>query len=205
VWTVLHDSFAEAQRLGHQWVGPEHVLLAILDDLRPSVARTVLNELGATHQAAESWFLASLLVGSPAVRSKIADRVTRPAPIFYEIQGWIAGYGAATGTPQSAETALVCLCSFHPAVVSGIADARDVVEALAVRGVLVPSALRDLGEALGPDIRRIDVPIDKLTEIRGRLLDAGSLVGFNLDVENRQAWVIVDGDANTSLEWITAV
>ena len=52
---------------------------------------------------------------------------------------------------------------------------------------------------------RIDVPIDKLTEIRSRLLDAGSLVGFNLDVENGQAWVIVRGDSNTSVEGITAV
>jgi Clp amino terminal domain, pathogenicity island component len=204
VLTVLRDSIDEAQRLGHQWVGPEHVLLAILDHTRPSLARSVLNDVGATHRSAESHLLASLLAATPPVRSTIACRgATSPAPIFYEMQGWIAGYAAATAAPASTETALVCLCALRPDVLAGVADVRAVAAALAAKGVQVPSLLtRVSGRPLGT--RRIDVPIDDLSEIRGRLVDAGLLVGFNLDAENGQAWVIVN-DETLALEAINAV
>lgn len=92
------DAYAQAARLGHQWVGPEHILLAILDEGQPSLARSVLDEFGVTHDRVRERFLASLLNGTPSIRSTIADgALTCPAPIFYELQGWIDGFAAASG------------------------------------------------------------------------------------------------------------
>ena len=191
VLTVMLGACAQAARLGHQWVGPEHVLLAILDEGRPSLACSVLNDLGLTHDRAEESFLGSLLNATPPVRSTIADgALTRPAPIFYEMQGWIAGFAAATGTSPTAETALVCLCSLRPDVLAGAVDVDDVLCALDDRGI--PVAHSQLPREASTSRRRIDVPIDRLAEIRSWLLDAGFLTGFNIDAENSQAWVIVE-------------
>jgi hypothetical protein len=197
----MRDSFDEAQRLGHQWVGPEHVLLAILDDTRPSIARSVLNEFGVTHRAVESGFLATLLDASPAVRSTIADGVvSSPAPIFYEIEGWIAGFAAAHGAPPTVEIALLSLCTLQSNVVAKAVDPSRVVAALATRGVTVPKGAFAVGEPGPIDIRRIDVPIDKLANIRGRLLESGLLVGFNTDAENGEAWVFVSAETDAAYE-----
>jgi hypothetical protein len=180
------------------------VLLAILDDTRPSLARSVLNGIGVTHQSAESQFLASLLIARPSARSTIADRgVTSPATIFYEMQGWIAGYAAATATPASAETALVSLCAFRPDLLAEVADVGAVAAALSAGGIQVP-LLQTRMDGLPVGTRLIDVPLDNLSEIRGRLLDAGLLVGFNSDAENGEAWVIVN-DETLALEAINAV
>jgi Clp amino terminal domain, pathogenicity island component len=199
VLVVWSDSFALAGQFGHQWVGPEHVLLAILDDSRPSLARVVLNELGVTRSAVEAWFLGSLLDASPPVRSTIADRgLVSAAPVFYELQGWTEGFAAATGVSPSAETALIGLCTLHRSVISGVADPNEVVMALVARGVVIASALVAVGEPeRHAEVRRVDVPIDNLTDIRCQLMDAGVLVGFNTDTENGRAWVIVKDGTDT--------
>jgi Clp amino terminal domain, pathogenicity island component len=127
----LQTAFSEAARLGHQWVGPEHVVLAILDDGCPSIARSVLNDLGLTHDVSEERFLAS--------------------------------------------------------------DPNSVLGALAQHGIAVPvhPVPRD-----DPESARqiINVPIDMLPVVRGRLLEAGLLIGFNIHGENGQAWVVVDAN-----------
>jgi hypothetical protein len=49
----------EALRLGHNYVGTEHILLALLRDSEATGA-TVLVELGVTRDRAESWLLSAL-------------------------------------------------------------------------------------------------------------------------------------------------
>jgi hypothetical protein len=203
---VLHDACLEAARLGHQWVGPEHVTLAILDEQRPSIARGVLNDLGLTHHHLEESFLASLLNGTPAIRSTVADgEMTHPAPSFYEIQGWVAGCAAAMSTPPTTEIVLLALCWLQPHALGIGIDGREVVVALGARGVPVPQAQLPLDEPIPVTRRRIDVPFDKVADIRGRLLDAGVLVGFNTDAENGQAWVIVDDNDGAASRLIAQV
>ncbi|SDO47576.1 Clp protease N-terminal domain-containing protein [Actinacidiphila guanduensis] len=49
----------EALRLGHNYIGTEHILLGVLsDDQEP--AAVALTSLGVTHQAVEEWVLAQL-------------------------------------------------------------------------------------------------------------------------------------------------
>lgn len=55
---VLQESIAVSERLGHGYVGTEHLLLALLDD-EHGIAAQVLNSLGVT-DAARSQTLATL-------------------------------------------------------------------------------------------------------------------------------------------------
>lgn len=104
---TMQNAIVEAACLGHQWVGPEHVLLAILNEQPPTLAREALNDVGITYDQTRKRFLASLLVGQPPIRSSIADGATAcPAPVFYEIKGWIEGFAAALGRAPDETTAL---------------------------------------------------------------------------------------------------
>ncbi|MFI0938388.1 Clp protease N-terminal domain-containing protein [Streptomyces sp. NPDC021020] len=49
----------EALRLGHNYIGTEHILLGVLSDDQEHSARA-LTGLGVTHQAVEQWVLATL-------------------------------------------------------------------------------------------------------------------------------------------------
>jgi hypothetical protein len=49
--TAAYRAAAEARRLEHSWIGPEHVLLALFAE--PSPAAEALEELGATRERVE--------------------------------------------------------------------------------------------------------------------------------------------------------
>jgi hypothetical protein len=168
---ALQNALEQAVRLGHQWVGPEHVVLALLDERHPSPTRSKLFELGFTSRSYEDRFLASLLACDPPIRSPIAvGPSASPAPIFYAIDGWVNGYAAASGEPASDETVLLALRALRPDVVGVAAPARA--------------------------LRRIDVPPAQLDDVQRGLRDVGLLVGCNTDAENDRAWVIIDDSAD---------
>jgi hypothetical protein len=180
VSSALQRALREAVRLGHQWVGPEHVVLALLDDQHPSPARTELIDRGLEHDRYRDRFLASLLDGDPPIRSSIAmGASSTPAPIMYEIQGWIQGYAAATGVPASDETVLLALNALHP-------------DAVAIAAPTTPR-------------RRVDVPPAHLGAVQRSLRDAGLLIGLNTDAENGRAWVIVDDSAVDAARRVTEI
>ena len=52
---LLQLTLREALRMGHNYVGTEHVLLAVLGDDTPSAV--VLSGLGVDHDAAEAWII----------------------------------------------------------------------------------------------------------------------------------------------------
>ena len=56
---VFNTALAEARRLGHNYVGTEHVLLALLDD--DGTAGTALREAGVEKPATEAWIVRELL------------------------------------------------------------------------------------------------------------------------------------------------
>jgi hypothetical protein len=56
---ILQLILREALRLGHNYIGTEHILLGILSDDQDSSAQA-LAALGVTHEAAETWFVAKL-------------------------------------------------------------------------------------------------------------------------------------------------
>ncbi|CCH32779.1 Clp protease N-terminal domain-containing protein [Actinosynnema sp. NPDC047251] len=59
---VIDVSVREAQRLGHQYVGTEHILLAVLAD-EQGVGAVVLTGLGVDKNAVEAWLAAHGLAG----------------------------------------------------------------------------------------------------------------------------------------------
>lgn len=56
---LLDRTLREALRLGHNYVGTEHVLLALLDD--DGIAGTTLREAGVEKPATEAWIVRELL------------------------------------------------------------------------------------------------------------------------------------------------
>ena len=167
VLSALQGALSEAVLLGHQWVGPEHVVLALLDDRHPSPARRALIERGFDHDRYREGFLASLLDGDPPIRSSIAvGAVATPAPIFSEITGWIEGYAVAIGVPASDETVLLAIAALRPDAI----------------GLVAPTT----------PMRRVDVPPERLGAVQRGLREADLLIGLNTDAENGRAWVIVD-------------
>ncbi|HZB72890.1 MAG TPA: Clp protease N-terminal domain-containing protein, partial [Acidimicrobiales bacterium] len=56
---LLDRTLREALRLGHNYVGTEHVLLALLDD--DGTAGTALREAGVEKPATEAWIVRELL------------------------------------------------------------------------------------------------------------------------------------------------
>lgn len=184
---VLGGALAEATRLGHQWVGPEHVLLALLRDDRPCIAQDVLHGLGLTHAEAERRFVGGLLDAEPPLRSEVEKGAgATSSPAWSRLDGWIEGFALASGREATSEDALLGLCWAFRNPLSGRVPRVDVVAALAARGVPVPS--------VGPPAdwepgERVDVPSAKLAAVRRALLDAGRLVGFNVDPQNDAAWV----------------
>ncbi len=185
----MRDAFAEAGRLGHQWVGPEHVLLAMLRDDRPSTARDVLHELGLDHAGAERRMLAGLVDAQPPLRSDAARAAgVSSSPAWSRLDGWIEGFALASSREPTPEDALLGLCWAIQNPLSGGVPRVAVVAALAARGVRVPSA--------GPpaDVEpseHVDVLRGRLDGVRRALLDARRLVGFNFDPDNDTAWVSI--------------
>ena len=180
VLSALQGALSEAALLGHQWVGPEHVVLALLNDRHPSPARRALIERDFDHDSYRDRFLASLLDGDPPIRSSIVAGVSAtPAPIFSEIVGWIEGYAAATGVPASDDTVLLALTALRPDAI----------------GLVAPTT----------PMRRVDVPPVRLVAVQRSLREAGLLIGLNTDVENGRAWVIVDDSTDEAAGRVTEI
>jgi hypothetical protein len=57
--TVLNLTLRHALRLGHNYIGTEHILLGLLDDPESAGAR-ILTDLGATMEATDAWIQARI-------------------------------------------------------------------------------------------------------------------------------------------------
>jgi hypothetical protein len=196
-FALVSNAFDQARRLGHQWVGREHVVLALLDDGRPSGARDVLNELGVRYAEYRDLFAAALLKSSPPIRSSVekGEQITLGVTI-YQLMGWVDGYCQATGLQPQPEVMLLGLCCETDRRLFPGEVPAQVIEALVARGVPRPSRpLPDSSLARG---RHIDVPCslihDLVRSIRGRPW----FHGFNIDRENDHAWVSVDDTPETA-------
>jgi hypothetical protein len=197
----MRDGFAEAGRLGHQWVGPEHVLLALLREDRPSTARDVLYEFGLDHAGAERRMLAGLLDAQPPLRSDAARGAgVSSTPAWSRLDGWIEGFALASSREPTPEDALLGLCWAMQNPLSGRVPRVAVVAALAARGVPVPDGVPP---ADFEPSEHVHVPRGRLDAIRRALLHARGLVGFNVDPDNDTAWVCIrpgDTEARALIE-----
>jgi hypothetical protein len=196
---VIARAWDEARRLGHHWVGEEHVLLALAGGDDP--AGGALREAGATVERLEA-----LLAGTPRVPPPPADPHALDAPAYtpavYAMFGRAEGLALARGVdapePTDVLVALLWRARLGASMLERLEVARSgVLEALAERGVPLPPGEPEAFESR--PVKRVDVPFDKLPTILRdlpALLPPPGGLGFNLDRNTRRAWVFVDDDVD---------
>jgi ATP-dependent Clp protease ATP-binding subunit ClpA len=192
----LFPAFDEAARLNHGWIGPEHVVLAILAPPAESVAARVLGDLGITHAAFSTRYVAHLASGEPG-DSPTAENGTSTSPAWHELVGRADGLAAAFGaTSVSAEHLLIAYL-WDPDSGSEFEYLFDVkretvIAALQTAGVTTPSvAMRPSPQPDPKGHQRVFVPADKVTRVAGMLanrLPRDSGLGFNFTDDDR-AWI----------------
>ena len=139
---MLTAAAAEANRLRNNWLGPEHLLLAVLGG--DSTASEVLGRLGLTHDAVAARLAAITTVNGRRIRYVRSKGVTLN-PAAHQIHGWAQGFAAANGKAKpSPEDWLLSIVYSDSGVVSSLLSAMHVgsgaiVAALAEHGVRTPS------------------------------------------------------------------
>lgn len=191
-------AWQEARRLGHHWVGEEHLLLALSRQEEP--AGEALRAAGATPERLEQAIVEMIERSDPPVERRETDSPSL-TPATYSTLGLAEGLALARGSDPSPEDVLVAV-AWHAGLASWALDRLDVDRAallvrLAGAGAVVPP-----GEPEPLDRRpqkRVDVPYEHLMEIVAALpsrLPEGSPFGFNLDHETRRAWVVVGAEVD---------
>jgi hypothetical protein len=136
---IMKAAFDEARQLNQGWVGPEHLLLAILNE--PNLASELLAALGVTHDRLKEHI--TTLRPDPDVAFPKARSDPGMNPAAYGLMGWAAGFAAAAriSSPRSEHWLIAFLYAsdrgamwLHPFGVT----ARAVTDALAARGIAVP-------------------------------------------------------------------
>jgi ATP-dependent Clp protease ATP-binding subunit ClpA len=139
VTATMQQAFDEAMRLGHGWVGPEHILLALLST--PSVASEVLAERGiAYEEIAES---EGRREGIP--RYDPAKGLSGPNPDGAMVKGRAEGFVLAAGSdrPEPEHWLLSLVYSgkgmgFPTRLQVFDVSAADILDGLRRRGVRTP-------------------------------------------------------------------
>jgi ATP-dependent Clp protease ATP-binding subunit ClpA len=116
--SVLHDAATEAAELGHGWIGPEHVLLAILRG--GSAAGESLRACDVDHESYRQAFLAA----SGYIRMRSAGRPAEGAHVvtadvqivLARAEGMAAGQGSKVMTPEHVMLALLWARTSLPAL-----------------------------------------------------------------------------------------
>lgn len=195
---VVVGAWSEARRLGHHWVGEEHLLLALSRGEGP--AGEVLRDAGATPERLETTILAGLEGADPPVERRSTEMLS-PTPAAYRLAGRAEGLALARGTAATPDDLLVALV-WHAGFGSSL------LHALGVDRSALAAALARAGVAVSPgepeplDLRpgkRVDVPYERLREILTALparLPEGARFGFNLHHETRRAWIVVDEEVD---------
>lgn len=127
----------EALALGHSWVGPDHVLLALTLDaeIGPRLA-----ELGLSHERLTE-YLGSRRFDPPPPPLE-PNRSPHANPLLYRVMGWAHGFAAERGTEPTAYDWLLATI-FEAVAESGLLEdfgltAEDLVRRLAEGGIPVP-------------------------------------------------------------------
>jgi len=130
-------AFKEAMELRHALCSSDHFLLALLNPKEPTVASQVLAELGVTYERARQ--RARLMQGRHRGTSR-----TSSTPVFQSITGWAEGLAVGMGNDYVSDEHVLLALAFDqvggsPDLDWYDIDADEVVKALRVRGVSVPT------------------------------------------------------------------
>ncbi len=161
-------AWSEARRLGHDWVGEEHVLVAFARGDGP--AGDVLHRAGAAAERLEETILARLQRADPPVERRSSEAATS-TPAVYRLSGRAEGLALARGaepTPDDDLVALVWKAGLGASLLRALGvDRAALAAALARAGVAVAPGQPEPFD-LGPRTR-VDVPYERLEETSRRL------------------------------------
>jgi hypothetical protein len=197
----LFPAFNEATQLNHGWVGPEHVVLAILAPPAESVAARVLSDLGITHSGFSERYVARLASGEPG-DAPTAEHGTSTSPAWHELVGRADGLAAGLGATAATAEHLLIAYLWDPdsgAELEQLFDVKReaVIAALRTAGVTTPSVAMRPSPRIDPKRQhRVFVPADKVTRVAGMLagrLPRDSGLGFNFTDDDR-AWIGAHSD-----------
>jgi hypothetical protein len=186
-------AFKEAERLGHDFVGPEHGVLAVLRGDPTDVARLSLEDIGITTGSVER-LLGRMIEADPRATREQAPGIS-PNPAWYRVMGRAEGFAASLGTGdvRPLDLVLALLWTRRPFLDHPAPSREALVEALAQRGArLPPTPLPELDRQ--PRFTQIvEFPRSCLTAVLGLLherhpVGGGPTYGFNHDGGER-AWV----------------
>lgn len=131
-------AFKEAERLGHDFVGPEHGVLAILRGDPTDLARLALEDVGITTDSVER-LLGRMLDADPRAIPERAPGISSN-PAWYRVIGRAEGFAASvgTGSVRQLDLVLALLWSRRPLLDQPAPSREALVEALAERGASLP-------------------------------------------------------------------
>ena len=162
-------AFAEAQRLGHSWVGPEHGLLAILRGDPTDPARIALEEAGLEADRFERWYEERIERSDPKPKRDPERDGISPNPAWYGVAGRAEGLAAGVGVSDVRPVDLLLALLWDTTEwlpVRGLGISReDVAASLGRSGVTLPATpLPDLDRPLRNPVR-VDFPKSALGDV----------------------------------------
>ena len=138
----MMQALQEAARLHHASAGVPHIVLALLDETRPSTARDVLQSLGLDRRRAES---TAEQMYEAVEDSTAGPRTATSEPLWHETLGFAEGFAAGIGRSRAnADDILLALVwqartrSIEEALVLLGTDRQAVFERLVAHGADVP-------------------------------------------------------------------
>lgn len=186
-------AFKEAERLGHDFVGPEHGVLAVLRGDPTDLARLSLEDVGITADGVER-LLKRMIEADPRAVPERAQGIS-PNPAWYRVIGRAEGFAASAGTGdvRPLDFVLALLWSRRPLLDQPASSRETLVKSLAQRGAALPSTPLPELERQPRFTQNVEFPRRYLAPVLALLharhpVGVGPTYGFNHDGAER-AWV----------------
>jgi hypothetical protein len=193
-------AFAEAQRLGHSWVGPEHGLLAILRGDPADTARRAVEEAGLEAERFERWYLERVEQSDPQSRRDPDRDGISPNPAWYGVAGRADGLAASVGVSDVRPVDLLLALLWDtrewlPVTDLGVSR-EDVAANLGRAGVTLPAAPLPALDRPWRNPVRVDFPIGALggvVEVLKQRHPPGSELRWAINHDNAErAWAMAE-------------
>lgn len=191
---VMHRALREAVRLGHRSVGPAHIVLALLDEHRPSIAQEVLRASGIDRERVE----ASVNRQFRHLDDSVSPGGARTGPLWHETAGRAQGFAATLGEGADAPEFVLLALLWQPGdrwfaeVLSSADTSREVIlSALAARGVPVPPS--QLPELPPPKTQAAAFPRSHMNDVNWALRRTHPDLGWGIgrDPEDDELGVVL--------------
>ena len=192
---VMYRALREAIRLGHRSAGPAHIVLALLDEHRPSIAQQVLQENGIDRARIEA---AADRQYRQGMDEHTPPRGATAEPLWHETAGRAQGFSATVGVgADDAEHVLLALLwqphhRWFADLLSSAGTSKDVIlAALTARGVPVPQS--QLPQLPPPTTQAATFPSSRVNDVNWALREGDPSLswGIGSDPENKELSVVL--------------